>query len=535
MKKNLLLLLVLVLTCIVNAHDLEQYRETCREINLPNSGNWSYQPTRPVPNWTFSCTPVSLLFSYYDYMIGSYNDCPLYAEPDPQYGGYFMTFHAKRTPTGQRRVYQCYVDENGVLEPQSEQPIVNNWEGYPTLAVDPVSGKPLYAWHANVDADAEYEVQFAYDRFLSGFTGIMSTPSIVFDNPSIVMPYNTTNNEFIWPSLQIGPSPTAGMRRAYVLARNAETNTVNPSENVKIAYADFNGDMLEMGSFLTWSYISIPLLDIWNHDTVTWRRPYLAFTVGNDGNIYCIGYHDARVIATDLPVNEPDLDVFVCPNYGQGTWTRYTAYSKTPTWNPPTNFGTGPGYFKNANNVPYTNEQIYWKIINSNHFNAVYNISGDLHFTGLWAFHNVDNLYYSQMNVIKEVRFNVNTQQFTINEVYPKSGLSSDNILWQPWDINGDNLVDTFNTSTGDPVIITDWNYPHWNDAAHSNAMTFHYNNFKVTKPNANGWMACVWQNSWRAKQYNQYQNTAYSQYANVPEIFISVSSNYGQDWSEPM
>ncbi|MBM4399587.1 MAG: carboxypeptidase regulatory-like domain-containing protein [Candidatus Cloacimonetes bacterium] len=47
--------------------------------------------------------------------------------------------------------------------------------------------------------------------------------------------------------------------------------------------------------------------------------------------------------------------------------------------------------------------------------------------------------------------------------------------------------------------------------------------------------MACVWQNSWRAKQYNQYQNTAYSQYANVPEIFISVSSNNGQDWSEPM
>jgi hypothetical protein len=47
--------------------------------------------------------------------------------------------------------------------------------------------------------------------------------------------------------------------------------------------------------------------------------------------------------------------------------------------------------------------------------------------------------------------------------------------------------------------------------------------------------MAAVWQNSWRAKQYNEQQNNAYAQYATVPEIFIAVSSDYGQNWSEPI
>jgi flagellar hook assembly protein FlgD len=47
--------------------------------------------------------------------------------------------------------------------------------------------------------------------------------------------------------------------------------------------------------------------------------------------------------------------------------------------------------------------------------------------------------------------------------------------------------------------------------------------------------MACVWQNSWKAKQFNQYDNNFFSQYANVPEIYIAVSIDRGVSWSEPI
>ncbi len=36
------------------------------------------------------------------------------------------------------------------------------------MAVDPVSGKPIYAWHANYDADTQMEVQLASDAYFEG-------------------------------------------------------------------------------------------------------------------------------------------------------------------------------------------------------------------------------------------------------------------------------------------------------------------------------------------------------------------------------
>jgi hypothetical protein len=47
--------------------------------------------------------------------------------------------------------------------------------------------------------------------------------------------------------------------------------------------------------------------------------------------------------------------------------------------------------------------------------------------------------------------------------------------------------------------------------------------------------MVCVWQDSERARMYNQYNDTEYASYANTPEIWISVSPNNGGYWSEPI
>jgi hypothetical protein len=153
----------------------------------------------------------------------------------------------------------------------------------------------MYAWHANADADAEYEVQFVSDAFMAGFAGLWNDIQIVADGPvTITSPsgVTTTTNEFIWPTLQIGPSPVAGKRRAYVAMRNSVTNTAGPSENLYIAYADFNGDDIENGVSLQWSHTSIPEMNQWNVDA-TWRRPFHALTTDEAGNLYYAGYHFA--------------------------------------------------------------------------------------------------------------------------------------------------------------------------------------------------------------------------------------------------
>jgi len=132
--------------------------------------------------------------------------------------------------------------------------------------VDPVSGKPLYAWHANSDADDLLEVQFISDAFIVSIAGLFNDPQSVINNPIFINgsymgnPYSSSDNEFIWPTAQIGPSPVAGMRRVYVISGNSISHTYGPSENACIAYADFNTDMIEGAIPLVWNHTTIPQL-----------------------------------------------------------------------------------------------------------------------------------------------------------------------------------------------------------------------------------------------------------------------------------
>ncbi len=537
MKRCFIIVTLLLSLGLVYAQELEKYSDNSRYLSI-NPGSMVTRPsTRNVPEWSLSTLPMTLLTSYYDYMIGSFNNTPLIAEPDADYGGYFLTFHGKRTANSTRRVFYSYIADNGAIQNINELTNVQNNEGYPAIAIDPISGKPFYAWHANTDTDSNYEVQTCYDAFLWGSAGLISDPVTIINNPiTMPAPYNSTDNEYNWPSIEIGPSPTAGMRRVYILTRNLKGHIGTTSymcENVRIAYADFTTDMLEMATPLNWSYTSIPVLDSWNHDSVNFRRPYGAFTVGADGHIYYIGFHTASLVSTGAHIIEPDLDVFVCDNYGQGTWQRYTAYSKVPSWNPPTDFGNGPGYFS-PGGVPYTNDQIFWELDTTSRINAAIDTNNNIHFSANWHFCTSDDIVINDLTAIKELVFNCTTNQFSIREIYPIAGTSSDSVIWQPWDENGDNVVDSYNVG-GNPEMITGWNFPHWNSALHSNNMMFHYNNQKITKPNAQGWMASVWQNSWRSRQYNLYQDADYSQYETVPEIFISISADFGQNWTEPI
>lgn len=501
---------------------------------------------RDAPAYTFTKLPTAIITNYYDYMIGSYNETPLVVIPDNAGGGYFMTYHGRRQATSTRRVFYTYMDAQGNVINNNEITSVQNHEGFPALAVDPVTGKPMYAWHANADADANLEVQFTSDAFIAGIAGLFNDIQIVMDAPmSITTPGNvtTSDNEFIWPCMVIGPSPIANKRRVYVGARNYVSHAMNgsPSENMYIAYADFNGDDIEMGTPLVWSYTSIPEMDTWNHDTNNLRRPAGTLAADDAGNLYWAGHHNAWDIDSN-PINESDMDVYVSPNYGQGAWVRYTSPSDLSTWNPPDAPGSTTGYYTDPDNgdIPYTNAQMYFGISNSGHINAVTDAAGKIRVPSIWALNTFNGYYYPALQFIKEMVFDPSTQEFTINEIYPqKDPLDTYNSCFTPWDMEAPwGEVDEYGGNATEgyyPLMATAWPFPHWDDTAHTDAMMFHYNGVKLSEPNDHGMMVCVWQDSERARMFNYYSDTDYSSYANTPEIWISVSPNGGGYWSEPI
>ncbi|HPH61943.1 MAG TPA: hypothetical protein PLX72_09885, partial [Candidatus Syntrophosphaera sp.] len=170
-----------------------------------------------TPGWIFSRQPVAITTSYYDYMIGSYNNLPLNLIPSSAGGGYFLTWQGRTAPASDRRTYYGYLDPAGnMINTNQIGPYSAGVQGWPAIAVDPVSGKPFYAWTQNKDADPEAEIVLTSDAFIAGIAGLFNYHQIVIDNPiTITAPDGTvtTDNVFFWPSLAIGPSPVANERR----------------------------------------------------------------------------------------------------------------------------------------------------------------------------------------------------------------------------------------------------------------------------------------------------------------------------------
>lgn len=540
MKK--ILLLVLTMSLLLTFAYAKEMQAATNKTPVDTPQGISVPRTRTAPEFTFTKLPTSVIVNYYDYMIGSYNGLPIRTIPASAGGGYFMTYHGRRQPTGTRRAFYTYIDAAGNIINNNEITSVQNHEGYSTMTIDPVSGKPMYAWHCNADADAEYEVQFTSDAFLSEIAGLFNDLQVVSDGPvTMTSPsgVTTTNNEFIWPTAQIGPSPIAGKRRVYIAMRNSVTNTQGPSENLYIAYADFNGDDIENGVPLVWSHTSIPEMNQWNVDA-QWRRPFHAIAADNAGNLYYAGYHFAIDVDGTTDIVEADLDVFVCPNYGEGTWTRISEFSNLPTWNPPATPGGTSGYFTDENDIPYPNSALSFNIANSSHINAVVDNHGKVHVLGVWALSTNEGTYYPAMQFVKEFVFDPATQEFEVREVYPqKDPADTFNSCFTPWDMEAPwGEVDEYGGDAASgyyPLIASDWPFPHWDTSAHSDAMLFHYNNTKISEANAQGMMVAVWQNAQRARWFNYYSDTEYSAYANTPEIYISVTPDNGATWSEPI
>lgn len=488
------------------------------------------------PTWSMSIPPSLIRESWYDYMIGSYNNLPMQELPSQFGGGRFFTYHARLTQTGLRKVWFGYINDAGVLSTMDD-PWINTpiYMGYPALSVDRVLGKPLYAWHMNIDDDTQYEIAFMHDLVPSQTPGVYSSIQYPFNPPNV--PPGHENDEFVWASLQTGPSPNPGMRRVYVLVRNL-ANDGSPCENVMIAYADFNEAMLMTNQSFTWSYTSIPVLDDWhqNPDPI-YRRPAGSLAVGDDGRIYYAGFHFAREYDSYDTVIEPDIDVFVCDNYGAGTWQHYSAFSKVPSYNPWNPFLMRHAFY-NEDNVAIPDEQVYYMASSVRHFNISLDSAGKLHIPNLWSLRiGTPDISFRLFSTIKEVVFDTATHAFEIREIYPKAGNSIDDIWWMPWDADGDHQADNWPLEELQPLCEYHFPYCHWDETLHSDAMIFHYGYLHISEDDGSGAMVCIWQDSYKARCYNLFpaDYPEYQPWAQAPEVLISVSPDRGLTWSDPI
>lgn len=477
---------------------------------------------KTTPAWNFSKMPTALMNSYYDYMIGSYNNLPLNLIPSSAGGGYFLTWTGCGTPTSDRRSFYGYLDPAGtMINADQIVPQGSGAHGMPAMVVDPVSGKSFYAWTQFMDADPEAEIVLTSDAFIAGIAGLFNPVQIVIDNPiTITAPDGTvtTDNVFFWPSLAIGPSPVANKRRLYLLGRQ--------SCNVYLALADFTADDIEMGTPLSWQYTSVPELNAWALEAEP-RRTHLSLEADPLGNVILAGYHDSDSV-------ENDIDIFVGGNFGQGDWTRHSFSSEMPSWNP-------GDYFTDDQGLPYADDELHWKLMNSGHLNAALDRDGRLHIVGLWGLANSDGGFYPFLQYVKEAVYRPVGGYLEIVDIWPQQNYADTyNACFTPWDMEHPfGVVDEFvyDPDSGEyyPLMFKDWPFPHWDQTAHDGAMMFHYNNIKVTRANPQGQMAVVWQDSKRAVDWCVYQAPGYEVWQHATDVYIAYSDYGGSWWHDPI
>jgi hypothetical protein len=532
MKRILIICILLSAVYVCMADDQMSPVDNHRQGITTPAENLKLPPhNRTVYN--FMIPPMSLLTSYWDYQIGGYTSLATRVQAPNAGHGVYLSYMGQRTPTGQRRVFVTYIDASGSPVTNNELTSTQVREGYITQDIDRVSGKPFFAWHVNSDPlDADLEVNTNWDSFLEGIPGLFSEPTITINNtiPLTINNVAYNDNEFIWPVVQIGPSPLPDHRRVYVFASNSvsHSNPANASENAYYAYADFTPLQLEENTEpLSWTYKTISLMDNWNTDQTAWRRFFHATVVGDDGNLYKIGYHVGE-LADTTPIDEPYLDVLVNSNYGEGDWIQYSINPDIDVAAPDSTFEiSGGGYYTTLS----------YEVIEGTNDNGYITPDGHLHYPLFFGLITPDNTYYTLLQYLKDVDFNVVDHTFLIHDLYPTGVHPNDGNPVMPWDMDEDGIVDT--TETGSVALTPTWPFVYWDQTVYS-TLLFDYNTVKFTRVNDQGMVACVWSSSLNAKLYND-NPTVYPElaaYTGVPEIFISVypvPGNEGPQWSEPL
>ena len=469
---------------------------------------------RDVPEYEFITNPFSLGYTHYDYMPGSYNSFPLRKQPEISQpngfpaGGYYIAYHRQENATTNRRVFSSYIDayDNFIIDGQIGTQ--NLWEGYPAIAIDPVTADPFFVWHSHYVNDYEYDVVMSFNAFHNSTNpNSWSYPLPIYENGNF-------ENEFLWPIVEIDNLPYADKRRIYVCADNYGDNGQgwNQINNV-IAYTDFEVDDLENPADLVWNYVI-------NGQMVNNEERYNKAFAVKDNYVAVMGYK----ISNSEDCESDSLFVLINDNYGEG---EFQYYSTIAEWEQ-------PDYQLLDGSWLFGGNELVWKITWSNHMNLIFKDEHTLSFVGnlgLMILDDDDSWYYLPgLGQIypKEFTYNLQTEEFGLTDLYPQGQNPHDNIPMVPWDLDEDGEIDSLDID-GYPLYTK--SFPVFGTDPDNG---FHYNLSHITKNEGNGWLAAVWSDAMKAYLAENTEDE-YQTWNEKPELLISVSDDNGENWSEPI
>lgn len=452
-----------------------------------------------VPQWEFYSQPVDVMQTFYDFMPGGYNCLPLQVTPS---GESYCVFHARETLNSQRFVYCAYIQSNGQVSSVERLSTSDQWEGYPNVALDPVSSDPIAAWHTTTPIYDGQSVFASYGLYHLNEPMNWQTP---FEVISPLTPTPHPYDEFIWPNVQIGPSPVAGKRRCYIFASNITPSPMggHPSENVMIAWMDFDEDDMASGFVPQWSYTTIPLMDEWHVMSHT-VRPMFTPVVGQDGLVALVGHvrHNYTIYENTL------LGAFINNNYGEGPFDfipQDASFVPTVAF-PDATFDS-------------------WFIPSLCHHNNALLAENRILWPGAMYLKDLLGYYYPYMGFPKLFYYDLDAESFGFIDLYHQGVDPADDQVMTPWDLDEDGEVDPDYQTTmpfGWPNFYTD-----------EDDMYF-TNSFHIARDVSGQKLAIVWQDAAKARQAELGDSTLV-QWLESPEIAIVASADGGASWSDPI
>lgn len=533
LSSKLIVILILLTVGSMFATDNRELQISGDVINLdlPGTGEiYSPSSRQDVPAYSVA-TVVDLILSYYDYFPGSYGSYPIVQQPSPAGlypgGGLYLAYMVMSSAGAIRRAYYTCIEDlevvggPSIIDPESIS------EGFPGIDVDYESGDPWVAWHGPGPDPTLFNIDATFDQFnLMGSMGFLwNTAYPIIDN-------QITNEEYIWPVVKVGPSPTPGMRRVYIVGSNAATVGLSAQGmNAFIAFADY----FDVGDLATysdddWTHYTVPYMYDW---ALAGWKAYWDFSVSDDGDIVIAGIlFDWEFYGDDTTTGQSDNDaIFVLHNsyYGEGSteddWDLYTDDPHIHVENPVHPVYHPNGYFTDDDGVPYP----YMMITPfAPRFTIDINDLGDVVWTSTYRLSTptANRLYVFQAHT-KYVNFSFDTEEFTVTDLYPRSD-NLDAQPYLPWDPEGDGNPNF--DPDGNLLMTVNWGLYWWD------ADNFGYQSENYTRILQDGpYVVAVYQDCTKAKLFNDWDDPDYASWFDKPEIHIQISSDYGHTWSDPI
>ena len=467
-----------------------------------------------IPTCEFVVEPITIMESLNDYMPGGYKLNPIHTQPEVSEinnlpaGGTYITFHAQSDNLidTNRGVFAAYFDDCDNLISVSQINPDYQRAGFPCCAIDPISADPIVIWHSVVETDGSYDCLLSNDFYhIHGFAGNWRNPYLVIDNPEdsedVTGHYD---DEFIWPKIQIGPSPIEDMKRVYIYANNYTSNSNGHANyNIIFGYTDIDENSLNNTDELEFQFKSFPELDYLHYGDV--NRSIKSVAVSDDGKIAIVGWYGTFFF------------IEYSEDYGE-TFTYYQKDGKTYVDNP----------YYDPGNPESPEEYFFYPSGDGGHTNAMFDENNEK-IVMMSAFGmNTDineeaGQYLPSFFYPKIYNYSIEDSllQVDVIDLYIEGADPNDNQPMIPWDLNEDGIVD-------EDVVNS---FPTWYFDGDYQWAFFNESLFKLSK--VENYFISVWQDCEKRAQ-NELDEPGYENWDGYSEIAIAVSHDQGVHWSQP-